>query len=108
MLSLCFYNCSSIKNIAPNQNLLVKERFVLDGTPLKQELTKQLSVFPPNTKLLGIPARLHIYNLASENSDSLFDDWLIKDPKRRDRLTRIYSDKQVEQLRNYKNSFNFC
>ena len=107
MLSLCFCNCSSIKNIAPNQNLLVKERFVLDGTPLKQKLTKQLSVFPPNTKLLGIPARLHIYNLASENSDSLFDDWIIKDPKRRDRITRIYSDKQVEQLRNYKNSFNF-
>ena len=107
MLSLCFYKCSSTKNIAPSQSVLVREAFLKNGTLLKRDLSKQLSVSPPNTKAFGIPIKLHIYNLAKENPDSLFNDWLNKKPKRNERLTKIYSEKQVDQLKNYKRNFNF-
>ena len=107
MLSLCFYKCSSTKNIAPSQSVLVREAFLKNGTLLKRDLTKQLSVSPPNTKVFGIPVKLHIYNLAKENPDSLFNDWLNKKPKRNERLTKIYSEKQVDQLKKYKRNFNF-
>ena len=107
MLSLCFYKCSSTKNIAPSQSVLVREAFLKNGTLLKRDLTKQLSVSPPNTKAFGIPVKLHIYNLAKENPDSLFNDWLNKKPKRNERLTKIYSEKQVDQLKKYKRNFNF-
>ena len=107
MLSLCFYKCSSTKNIAPSQSVLVREAFLKNGTLLKRDLSKQLSVSPPNTKAFGIPIKLHIYNLAKENPDSLFNDWLNKKPKRNERLTKIYSEKQVDQLKKYKRNFNF-
>ncbi|MDB9779210.1 outer membrane protein assembly factor [Flavobacteriaceae bacterium] len=107
MLSLCFYKCSSTKNIAPSQSVLVREAFLKNGTLLKRDLTKQLSVSPPNTKVFGIPVKLHIYNLAKENPDSLFSDWMNKKPKRFERLTKIYSEKQVNQLKKYKRNFNF-
>ena len=107
MLSLCFYKCSSTKNIASSQSVLVREAFLKNGTLLKRDLTKQLSVSPPNTKVFGIPVKLHIYNLAKENPDSLFNDWLNKKPKRNERLTKIYSEKQVDQLKKYIRNFNF-
>ena len=107
MLSLCFYKCSSTKNIAPSQSVLVREVFLKNGTPLKRDLAKQLSVSPPNAQVFGIPVKLHIYNLVKENPDSLFNDWLNKKPKRFERLTKIYSEKQVDQLKKYKRNFNF-
>ena len=107
MLSLCFYKCSSTKNIAPSQSVLVREVFLKNGTPLKRDLAKQLSVSPPNAQVFGIPVKLHIYNLAKENPDSLFNNWLNKKPKRFERLTKIYSEKQVDQLKKYKRNFNF-
>ncbi|MDB9836931.1 outer membrane protein assembly factor [Flavobacteriaceae bacterium] len=107
MLSLCFYKCSSTKNIAPSQSVLVREAFLKNGTPIKRDLAKQLSVSPPNTQVFGIPVKLHIYNLAKENPDSLFSGWMNKKPKRFERLTKIYSEKQVNQLKKYKRNFNF-
>ena len=107
MLSLCFYKCSSTKNIAPSQSFLVREVFLKNGTPLKRDLAKQLSVSPPNAQVFGIPVKLHIYNLAKENPDSLFNNWMNKKPKRFERLTKIYSEKQVDQLKKYKRNFNF-
>ena len=107
MLSLCFYKCSSTKNIAPSQSVLVREVFLKNGTPLKRDLAKQLSVSTPNAQVFGIPVKLHIYNLAKENPDSLFNNWMNKKPKRFERLTKIYSEKQVDQLKKYKRNFNF-
>ena len=107
MLSLCFYKCSSTKNIAPSKSVLAREVFLKNGTPLKRDLAKQLSVSPPNAQVFGIPVKLHIYNLAKENPDSLFNNWMNKKPKRFERLTKIYSEKQVDQLKKYKRNFNF-
>jgi len=106
LLTLCFYKCSSTKNIAPSQNLLVQEDFFKNGVSLKQDLAKQLSVSKPNKTLFGIPLKLHIYNLAEKNPDSVFDDWLNKKNKRIERLSKTYSEKQINQLRKYKNNFN--
>ena len=52
----------------------------------------------PNTKLLGIPIRLHIYNLASVNQDSLYKDWLTRKPNREKRIVNFLSKKQVDRL----------
>ncbi len=67
LLTLCFYQCSSTKNIASNQSLLVQERFFKNDALLKQDLAKQLSVSPPNKTIFGIPLKLHIYNLAEKS-----------------------------------------
>ncbi|MGB2153643.1 MAG: POTRA domain-containing protein, partial [Flavobacteriaceae bacterium] len=85
---------------------MVQESFFKNDALLKQDLAKQLSVSPPNKTIFGIPLKLHIYNLAEKNPDSVFDNWLNKKPQRIERLSKTYSKKQIKQLRNYKNSFN--
>lgn len=60
----------------------------------------------PNRKILNIPLRLHIYNTARPNKDSLFEAWLDKKPKRRDRLKNKLSQKQVDKVKESSIGFN--
>ncbi|MEM6686115.1 MAG: BamA/TamA family outer membrane protein [Bacteroidota bacterium] len=60
----------------------------------------------PNSRFLNFPLRLHIYNLAEKGSDSTYQAWLDRNPKRRDRLNKRFSKKQVRELGNYKTGFN--
>ena len=54
----------------------------------------------PNTSipLIGIPLGLHIYNLADPQPDSTYYRWLHKNPKREERLIKLLSKKQVDQI----------
>ena len=70
------------------------------------ETTNSLLYQKPNRKILGIPLRLHIYNMARPNRDSLFEAWLDKNPKRRERLKNIYSQKQVDKIKQSALGFN--
>ena len=60
----------------------------------------------PNKKIFGIPLGLSIYNIGKNNPDSLFDNWLYKNPKRISRLNKFISNKQVTQLKRYNRLFN--
>src|SRR5690606_141119 len=42
--------------------------------------------------------RLHLYNMAKENADSLYNDWLYRTPHRYKNLSALLSEKQVERL----------
>src|SRR5690606_6438108 len=63
----------------------------------KRETYKQLYQ-EPNIKLLGKPFRLHIYNLAKQKPDSVFEAWLNEKPGRREKYEKLFSLKQVEAL----------
>nr|WP_316932920.1 BamA/TamA family outer membrane protein [Aquimarina atlantica] len=75
-----------------------KNQIYVDSAKTKNPKLYDQLYQKPNTKLLGIPIRLHIYNLASVNQDSLYQDWLTRKPKREKRLTRFLSKKQVNRL----------
>ena len=60
----------------------------------------------PNSKVFKIPLKLHLYDLASPYPDSIFDTWLLKKPKRKYRLEKLLSAKQVKELKRYKGEFN--
>ena len=60
----------------------------------------------PNKMIFGIPLGLSIYNIGKNNPDSLFDNWLYKNPKRISRLNKFISNKQVTQLKRYNRLFN--
>jgi hypothetical protein len=48
--------------------------------------------------VLGVPLKLHLYNLAKPNPDSAYQDWLFRKEGRYDRLAALLSEKQVERL----------
>ncbi|MBQ0116702.1 MAG: BamA/TamA family outer membrane protein [Flavobacterium sp.] len=97
-MGLFLYACSSTKKVPNNSRLLTKNVFTVNGTPDSKEELGELMYQKPNTALLGVPASLHIYNLAKNDPDSSFQAWLASKPGRYDRLSRLLSEKQVARL----------
>lgn len=90
-----------------------EQDYILTGTTIKvndkknkKEEINNLIYQKPNTKRFGIPLRLHIYNLARPDRDSLFEVWLDEKPNRRNRMTNFYSQKQVDRLKESSLGFN--
>ncbi len=110
LLSLLFVSsftaCNVVKRVQDKEHLLTNTSITVNGKKTISEDINNLIYQRPNNKLLGFPLRLHIYNLARNNRDSLFEKWLDKNPKRRARLTKKLSKKQLDQLKNSALGFN--
>ena len=80
-----FFGCNAIKRVDKNELLLTKNNIIVNGKTNKSEDISRLSFHKKNSNILGIPIRLHIYNLARPNKDSIkiktssrgFNNWLI-------------------------------
>ena len=80
-----FFGCNAIKRVGKNELLLTKNNIIVNGKTNKAEDISRLSFHKKNSNILGIPIRLHIYNLARPNEDSIkiktssrgFNNWLI-------------------------------
>lgn len=99
-------SCNVVKRVAENEHLLTNTTVHVNGKKNSSERINELINQRPNNKLLGFPLRLHIYNLARDNRDSLFEAWLDKNPNKRARLTKRLSKKQLDQLKNSAVGFN--
>ena len=98
LIAIVFLSCSITKNIEQEDHLLKENLFQIDGEEVKNPFIKRLVLQKPNSKLAGIPLRLHFYNLANKNPDSTFTNWLNRKPKRKDRLYKFLSKKQTDRL----------
>lgn len=104
-------SCNAVKKVGEDQRLLTKNTVYADGKKTNSEDVKGLMAQKPNSTLLGYPLRLNLYNLAKENPDSLYQDWLTRKNGRQKRLNRFLSEKQVKRLgesfvvRGYSNLF---
>ncbi len=99
-------SCNVVKRVGENELLLTGTSVTVNDKKNNKEAINNLLYQKPNAKALGIPLRLHIYNLARPNRDSLFEIWLDKNPKRRERLNKVYSQKQVNKLKESSLGFN--
>lgn len=99
-------SCDVVKRVGNNQHLLTQTNIKVDGKSRNTEEINTLLIQKKNTALLNFPLRLHIYNLARDNKDSIFEAWLDKNPKRRERYTRKLSLKQLNQLKKSSIDFN--
>ncbi|MFV9551927.1 BamA/TamA family outer membrane protein [Algibacter sp. PT7-4] len=101
-----FLSCNAVKRVAEDEYLLNKTSVIVNNEKNNAEIINNLLYQKPNRKILGIPLRLHIYNTARKNRDSLFEAWLDKKPNRRTRLEKKYSKKQINKLKNSAIGFN--
>ncbi|MDD7886603.1 BamA/TamA family outer membrane protein [Flavivirga sp. 57AJ16] len=101
-----FLSCDSTKRVAENEHLLTSTTVSVNGKKDNTETINDLLYQRPNRKIAGIPLRLHIYNLARNNRDSLFEAWLDEKPNRRARLTKRLSKKQLDRLKSSAIGFN--
>jgi len=103
----CFFTaCNVVKRVEATDYLLTENSFYINGQKKKSEELNNLSFQKKNAALLGIPWRLHIYNLARPHKDSIFEAWLQKNPKRKQRLISKLSKKQLDQLKASAIGFN--
>ena len=102
----CFTGCEATKRVAEDEYLLTNNTVLVNGKKENSETINNLISQNPNRKILKIPLRLHLYNLARERRDSLFEVWLDKKPKRRERLTKKFSKKQINNLKEASVGFN--
>lgn len=100
------FSCNAVKRVAEDEYLLTKTSVTINDKKDKRDEISYLIVQEPNRKIAGIPLRLHIYNMARPNKDSIFESWLDKTPKRRERLTHSFSQKQVSMLKENSVGFN--
>lgn len=106
LLTIGLYSCDTVKRVAEDEHLLSKTSVIVNDKKDNTETINSLLYQKPNRKIASIPLRLHIYNTARPNRDSLFETWLNKRQKRRARLERRYSIKQVNKLKQSVLGFN--
>lgn len=98
LLAMAVLSCNSLKKVDDDEYLVAKNMLLVDSVQIKSEAIRSLIYQKPNTALLGYPLRLNLYNLAKENPDSLYQNWLNATPNRKKRLTKALSSKQVDRL----------
>ena len=106
LISLITSSCNVIKRVGENEHLLTQISVTVNDKKTSSEEITNLIYQKPNNKLLGYPLRLLIYNLARKHKDSLFYVWLNKNPKRKNRLIKNLSKKQLERLKTSSLGFN--
>ena len=81
LLTVVLHSCDAVKRVAEDQHLLTKTSVIVNEKKDNTETINSLLFQKPNRKVAGIPLRLHIYNTARQNRDSIFESWLDKYPK---------------------------
>lgn len=98
LLGLLFYSCSEVRKLQKKQLLIEDNEIIVNNKSTNSEDLHNQLYQKPNSKLLGFKPRLQLYNLSKKNADSSYQAWLLKKPNRLERMTKLYSKKQVNRL----------
>jgi hypothetical protein len=100
LLILFFFSSCDVTRKLKGDEFLISKQSISSGDTLvnNNEISRQLSQ-QVNSKLIGFPLKLQIYNLAQSNPEKCFVNWVAKKEKREDRLVSILSRRQVIQLK---------
>ena len=99
-------SCNVVKRVGDNEHMLTQNKILVNGQNNKDNKVSTMVNQNTNSRVFGFPLRVHIYNLARDNRDSLFEAWMDKNPKRRLRYDRALSKKQVSNLKSSALGFN--
>ena len=88
--------CNATKRVADGKYLLYEAEIIIDDKKEKSEDFQKILIQKPNAKLFNLPLKLYIYNWAKPNSDSLFQNKIMKNPEKYERWKKWLSAKQVE------------
>jgi outer membrane protein assembly factor BamA len=103
-----FSSCNVIKRVEKDQYLLTQNKVLVNGKSTKTETIDNLIYQKPNSKLplIGMPLRVHIYNLARPNIDSILNAKIYDNPKKLERKINLLSKKQLDKDIESRKNFN--
>ncbi|MBD0832448.1 translocation and assembly module lipoprotein TamL [Aestuariibaculum sediminum] len=101
------FSCNAVKRVDEKDYLLTNNAVLINGKKNKSETIGNLLYQKPNSKIpvVNTPLRLHIYNLARPNIDSILEEKIYNNPKKLKRKTKKFSRKQVNK--DVENRLNF-
>ena len=104
-ITILLSSCSISKNLIGNEKLIKNNKLFVNDQLVAKDTLSGLFIQKKNSTFLGIPIGALIYSSSKKNTDSIFNNWINKKNKRK-RLTKIFSEKQVDQLKDYHRNFN--
>ena len=106
VLILFSESCVISKNIGKENLILKSNEILINGNSIAKDSLQPLLTQNKNNYFLGIPLTSLLYESSKKNSDSVFNKWINKKPKRKKRLNKILSQKQVFQIKKYIKNYN--
>ena len=104
-ITILLSSCSISKNLIGNEKLIKNNKLFVNDQLVAKDTLSGLFLQKKNSTFLGIPIGALIYTSSKKNTDTIFNNWINKKNKRK-RLTKIFSEKQVDQLKDYHKNFN--
>ena len=98
LLGIIIAACNSVKRVPNGKHLLTDNNIAVNGKSESNEQVQEQVYQKPNSSILGYRLRLNLYNIAKPNPDSSYKAKFIKNPRRYERMSKIYSKKQVDRL----------
>ena len=105
LITTLLSSCSISKNLTEGEKILKKNNLFVNDVITQNDSLNNLFLQNKNSTFIGIPVGTLIYTASKSNTDSIFDNWLLK-KRNKKKLTRLFSEKQVNQIREYYKSFN--
>ncbi len=105
-LGLSFIGCNSVKKVPKSKYLLTENKIYVNGEETDEKNLYNYLAQKPNRKLFGYPLKLHFYNLAKDNADSIYINKLNAKPLKKKFLTQLLSKKQVNRIVSRRKDFN--
>ena len=110
LLLFCFgitlVACDAVKKVPKEKYLLTENKIYVNGEETDDKKLYNYLVQKPNRKLFGSPLKLHFYNLAKNNADSIYVEKLNAKPGKKKFLTSLLSKKQVNRIARRRKDFN--
>ena len=105
-LTLLFGSCSGTRFLKSTEYIIDRNEIYEDGIILKNDPINFVIKTKSNKKILGVPLKKILYEFAHPDPEGQFKKWLNKKEKRRKRLEKWISNKQITALNNYALKFN--
>ena len=105
LITTLLSSCSISKNLIKGEKILKKNNLFVNDVITQNDSLNNLFLQNKNSTFIGIPVGALIYTASKSNTDSIFDNWLLK-KRNKKKLTRLFSEKQLNQIREYYKSFN--
>ena len=106
ILTSFLYSCDAVKRVHDDDYLLNKTSITVNDKTNNTEAINNLLYQKPNRKILGLPLRLHTYNLARPNIDSILEAKIYNNPKKLAWKTKLLSAKQLDKDIQSRKNFN--
>ncbi len=103
------FSCNVVKRVKSGDYLITDNQILVDGKKNNNERVNNIIIQQENSGMgsfLGFPLKLHIYNLARPNIDSIIEANILSDSLKVKRKMALLSTKQFDKWLNTKRNFN--